>query len=401
MENLTSNLDNMQLDKARIACAYLFSPQHGKNDVFINSLDIDTVQKAFRKKAKMYHPDFYGHESEQMLAKRMERFIKIRQSYDLLRTCVPKTPKTQDKPPKKIIAVGGAKGGIGKTLFAANLGVILSGMGKKAVVVDLDLGGANMHLYLGQTRVCQSINDFLGKKTNSLEDIMVQTRYGPWLIGGDSSRLGAANINFAAKLKLIRAIRHLKADFIILDLGGDTSYNIMDFFLMADNGVVLTTCDPASYLDAYNFIKVALFRKLNRMFGAEICVRKKQDKNLEALIKEATMSLNGARVSCINALFQKVARQQPSGLELVKKTVSDFAPRLVVNRKTSTCNHMAIVERIIGVSKKMLTINIKYAGSLPQHQDVEKSARDLVPAVSKNPEGVYAKSLRKTLESMG
>lgn len=42
----------------------------------------------------------------------------------------------------------------------------------------------------------------------------------------------------------------------IMDLGGDTSYNVIDLFLAADTGFVLTTCDPASYLDAYSFIKV-------------------------------------------------------------------------------------------------------------------------------------------------
>ena len=67
---------------------------------------------------------------------------------------------------KKIIAVAGAKGGVGKSVFAANLAVYLSVKGFKTVVVDLDLGGANVHLYLGKSFLLkQSINDFLRNRS--------------------------------------------------------------------------------------------------------------------------------------------------------------------------------------------------------------------------------------------
>ena len=113
---------------------------------------------------------------------------------------------------------------------------------------------------------------------------MLNTKYGPLLIGGNSSQLGNANINFMRKLKLMKAIKNLDADFIIIDLGGDTSYNIIDFFLLADHGIVMTTCDPASYLDAYNFIKTALYRKLNRLFGPESKYKAQKDQALEQFI---------------------------------------------------------------------------------------------------------------------
>ena len=98
---------------------------------------------------------------------------------------------------------------------------------------------------------------------------MTATKYGPWLIGGNSSQLGSSNISFAAKMRLIKSVRNLEADCVIIDLGSDTSFNILDFFLAADIKIVLTTCDPASYLEAYNLIKVGLYRRLNRLFGEE------------------------------------------------------------------------------------------------------------------------------------
>ncbi|MCG7851474.1 MAG: P-loop NTPase, partial [Methanosarcinaceae archaeon] len=202
---------------------------------------------------------------------------------------------------KKVIAVGGAKGGIGKSIFAVNLALLLSSVGR-TVIIDLDLGGANLHLYLGETHLRWNINDFLNRKIATLQEALVQSRYGVRLIGGDSSQLGSANINFSLKLKLLKAIQQIDADYVILDLGGDTSYNMLDFFLASDCGIVLTTRDPASYLDAYNFIKVSLFRKLNLLLGSNSGNEISKNISLKRLVHEATLSPNGSRVKTINEL---------------------------------------------------------------------------------------------------
>jgi flagellar biosynthesis protein FlhG len=282
----------------------------------------------------------------------------------------------------KIIAIGGAKGGIGKSLFAANLGVFLSNKGLRTVVVDLDLGGANLHLYLGETFINININDFLNKRVSTLQQTMINTKYGPLLIGGDSSQLGAANIHFTRKLKLMRAIKNLDADFIILDLGGDTSYNIIDFFLLADHGIVMTTCDPASYLDAYNFIKIALYRRLNRLFGSESKYKEQKDSDLEQIIREATMPANGSEIEKIEDLVEKVKRQLPRSLPVLNEALSTLKPYLVINRVPQNINVSKIVKRIQEVSSKMLSLKVRHLESIPYQPEIEASAINLVPIVA-------------------
>jgi flagellar biosynthesis protein FlhG len=115
---------------------------------------------------------------------------------------------------------------------------------------------------------------------------------GSSAVGG--GRLGTANIHFSHKLKLLRALKTIDADYVILDLGGDTTYNILDFYLAADQGLVLTTCDPASYLDAYGFIKMSLHRKLTRLFGPESAYRNIRDRDVEGIINEI-LSINPTR----------------------------------------------------------------------------------------------------------
>ena len=88
--------------------------------------------------------------------------------------------------PCRIIAAGGAKGGIGKSILAANLGVYLSRRGFRTVLVDLDLGAANLHLYMGVWALKHRIDDYLDKKAHRLDAIAVETDPGPRLIGGGS-----------------------------------------------------------------------------------------------------------------------------------------------------------------------------------------------------------------------
>jgi len=400
---LIENLSENQLEDVRIACSYLFSPELARDDEFVINLDIASIKNALEEKKKRYGPALHPDESEEMIRKRKERFIKIKQSYE---TVVPyifeeeKIISKQDSRESRIIAVGGAKGGIGKSTFAANLGIYLSSLGKRTVLVDLDLGGANLHLYLGEWFLKYNINDYLSKNVPSISDIMVSTKYGPDLVGGGSSQLGSANIHFSRKLKLLRAIKQIDADYIIIDLGADTSYNIIDFFLAADHGIVLTTCDPASYLDAYNLIKVALFRKLNRIFGPESELRKYKDPDLLWLIKDATMPGNGNKGKVIGNLIERVKNQLPKGLPLIEHVLETFRPGLVVNMISENDNVSEVVNRVQDVSQKMLTVAVDYLGSIDYQSDIKRSAQDLVPVISRDPKGNLSECIRDVLSAI-
>jgi len=175
--------------------------------------------------------------------------IKVRLPAD-----TPKDPPdglTDKNNGKKIIAVGGAKGGVGKSMLAANLSVGLALLGQKVVLADLDLGGADVHLYAGVKSLDRTWNDFLDKKVDALDDILTPTAFkGLSLIGGDSSKLGSANLPYSQKQKIMRHLKELKADFLVVDLGGDTTYNGLDFFLLADQKIVVSGTEPASVLDS-------------------------------------------------------------------------------------------------------------------------------------------------------
>lgn len=290
----------------------------------------------------------------------------------------------------KIIAVGGAKGGIGKSLLAVNMSVLLSQRGFDTVAADLDLGGANLHLYLGERKVEKTINQFLNKTVAELADVITANRHGPGFIGGDSSEPGASNIGFARKLKLLRALKKLKADFVLVDLGGEITFNSLDFFLAADYQLVICTPEPAAYLDAYRFIKAALYRKLIRMFGAESEFNSMKNLELQQLVEQAISPLGARRVKRIEQLVERVGTEQPHNLGLLKEVIASFRPMLVLNKVADGKDVSQIVDTVCNVSKKMLSLEVDYLGGIPLSDELERSAFELIPVVAKYPDGELA-----------
>ena len=384
-------LDNRQLREIRTACSHLFPEAMAGDKEFLKHLNPGILKNAYRTKLKAYHPDLHPYRSKESL---IPRFLKVKDSYKLLSSYLKKETRVSSEKgcsKRKIIAIGGAKGGTGKSVFAANLGVFLSSRGFKTVVVDLDLGGANLHLYLGEKALLKrSINDFLEKKFHTLSEVMIESRYGPLIIGGDSSVLGAANLPFYRKLKLLRAVSKIDADYVIIDLGGGISFNTLDFFLAADYGIVITTRESASYIGAYHFIKSALYRKLNRLFGPESRYGAQKDEALERHIREFTMPANESDIKTIKDFVEHTRTRIPSGLPLIKRAISDFHPYLIVNRVPHGFDANQIVTKVQSVSKTWLSKGVESLGNLSFQTDVEKSVIDLVPVVSRYPGGELA-----------
>ena len=105
-------------------------------------------------------------------------------------------------PKKEIWAVGGGKGGVGKSLTTANISICLALMGKKVVSIDLDLGGANLHTCLGTNIPEASLSDFLNRKVSHFQDLLTPTPIKNLsIISGAQDEFGTANMKQMQKLK--------------------------------------------------------------------------------------------------------------------------------------------------------------------------------------------------------
>ncbi len=157
------------------------------------------------------------------------------------------------------------KGGVGKSFISSNLGLALSRLGKRTVLVDLDLGGANLHTCFGLADTKLTLSEFIESRHRHINEFIQpipHTTLG--LISGAAGRLEIANIKHFQKQKIIRNLGHIDADYVILDLGAGTSFNTLDFFTHADHGIVVVIPDPTSVENTYRFLKCVMIRHLRR-----------------------------------------------------------------------------------------------------------------------------------------
>ena len=121
----------------------------------------------------------------------------------------------------RIVAVGGGKGGVGKTLVSTSLALALAESGQRVLLVDADLGGANVHTALGIAPPLVTLSDVVERKL-SLAEVAVATPYENLrFISGALDDIAAANPNHAAKMRLLRHLSAVDTDVVVLELVGN------------------------------------------------------------------------------------------------------------------------------------------------------------------------------------
>ena len=161
-----------------------------------------------------------------------------------------------------LLPIASGKGGVGKSSFAVNLAVTLAQKGKSVVLADLDFGGANLHTLLGLKNNHAGLGNFIYKQTDDFSSLLQQTSTpNLQFIAGDCLFPGTANMDYSSKRRIIKNLNALDADYVIMDLGAGTTYNTLDFYLLTYNSILVTTPELTSILNAYSFLKSAVFRR--------------------------------------------------------------------------------------------------------------------------------------------
>jgi flagellar biosynthesis protein FlhG len=272
------------------------------------------------------------------------------------------TPKTR----RQIWSVGGGKGGIGKSLLTASLGWQLSRLGKRVVLVDADLGGANLHTCLGLRSPDRTLGDFIRRRAERIEDVLVETGVpGLRLISGASDFLGAANIKYPQKIRVLNRIRSLDVDVVLLDLGAGTSFNIIDFFLISDLGLLTMVPEPTSIENGYRFIKSALYRRLR---GAAI------RESVRDIVESAMDQKNPHGIRTPLDLLAVVEREDPEAAPPLKREMAAFHPRFILNQVRDD-GDIPIGHQLVAACARHLGVRATYVGYVHYEDAVWQSVR--------------------------
>lgn len=184
----------------------------------------------------------------------------------------------------RIITVTSGKGGVGKTNVATNMAIAYAQMGKKVIVIDADLGLANVNVMMNL--IPQYNLYHVMRKQKKMSEIILDTDFGIKLVAGASGFSKIANMSEDERNSFIGELYTLSdTDIIIIDTSAGVSKNVLGFVSAADEVVIVTTPEPTSITDAYGIIKIIATEVDNLNI------------NLKMIVNRVGSALEGKRVA--------------------------------------------------------------------------------------------------------
>lgn len=287
----------------------------------------------------------------------------------------------------RVVAVGSGKGGTGKSLAAANVGVLLATLGKRVALVDAAFGAANLHSFVGVPEPRRSLADFLSREGAALEEVVVGTAVSNLvLVAGHGDPAWAADPR-SHQLEHLRAqIRELAADYVVVDLGPGTGAGLLDLWLDADSGLVVIDAEPTAIELAYRFMKVAFVRALQR---AELG-------HLSKMSVDEARDFEGG-IASPGDLFARAQARTSDGdaeLEAMRAQMERLRPLLVLNRARSKAD-MDLGAAVAAAATRRFGLAVPYLGHIEYDDAVWVSLRRRRPLLIEHPESRASRCIEK------
>ncbi|MEM7410112.1 MAG: P-loop NTPase [Myxococcota bacterium] len=280
----------------------------------------------------------------------------------------PRTPR--------LIPFGGGKGGVGKTFVAANLAATLAKAGHRVVAVDGDLEGANLHTALGVPKPRHSVAEYASEREEDVQKLLEDTPYPNLrMIAATRPNLASPQPSHALRVRFVRALRKLDADFVILDLGAGSDAAVMDYFMVGDDGVVVIAPEPTSVENAYAFMRAAFYRRLRlSMLSGEV-------RKIVAMAMDERNE-RGIRTP-LDLLREVQALDSQEGRRFVE-VMRAFRPRIVVN-DVRTAEDIKLGFAVRSVCRKYFAIDAEYLGYVNHDASARASVKARRPLVDIDP----------------
>ena len=302
-------------------------------------------------------------------------------------------PSANVAPPlgvKHVIAVGGGRGGVGKSIVSVNLAVYLAQLGRKVLLIDTDPAGAELHTALGLGPLSSLVPGPSGQAASSddLEEealTAVPTQVPGLSLVPQVYRAGSTvPLRPGRKARWARDLRNLEADYVLLDLGAGTQPATLDLFLTADFGICVSAPEPPAIEACYRFMRAAFVRALRRALV--------KDRFKLRLVERAEAEL-GALPSP-QALVHAIARYDTSLGQLAATELSRIRPRLVINSarlRADTDLGLAMGD----LARRHLGVNFDYVGHIEQDDAVWLSVVHQRPVLIDSPTSKGARNLER------
>ncbi|MBI4690650.1 MAG: AAA family ATPase [Nitrospirae bacterium] len=290
----------------------------------------------------------------------------------------------------EIWAIGGGKGGTGKSFITSCIGDYLASEGKKVILIDADLGGANLHTFFGVSKPQNSLTDFFERKL-SLNDIVIDCGIPDLgLVTGALGSLDSENIKHVQKLKFFKHIKSLDAEYVIIDLGAGSHGNTMDTFMLADKMIVVIVPELTSIENMYHFVKNVFFRKLKIVLDRH---------GLKDLFLETWKNRESHGIKNLNDLVSHLKEGSVDVRSIFDKEMSGFRIDIVLNQLRSSRDIMLGLS-VKSVCMKFLGFHARYAGYVEHEESVLKCINKRQPFMRTYPYSNVVKEIGRLSDNL-
>jgi flagellar biosynthesis protein FlhG len=271
----------------------------------------------------------------------------------------------------QVWAFGGGKGGIGKSFLTTNIAICLTQLGYTVTLVDLDVGGANLHTCIGESPKL-GLADYFQNRVTGLKELMTESKI-PRLkyIGGVSDTFSPTSINEENKFKLLEEIPTIESQLIFVDLGAGTNDFNSDFFNLANQSIIVTTPEPTSIENTYQYVRAAIYRKLKLVevrLGAQELFARTLENRLQLGIRTPADFLK--YLYKVDSVVGPAVREEIEKLKL----------RLILNQ-IRTKTDIELGHSVKLVCRQYFGVNVEFAGFLEFDNAAWQSTRKKQPLV--------------------
>ncbi len=308
----------------------------------------------------------------------------------------------------RVVAIGGGKGGVGKSLVAANVGIFLATLGKRVILVDGALGAANLHIFAGVPRPGRSIAEMFAPNGPPLAELAVPT-YVPnvKLIGGVYDPPGTAQPSSDELRAFCTQLHALPADWVVLDLGPGLGTTTLELFLEADIQLLVAVPDPTSIELMHRFVKAAFLARLARLGLGHLV----QAVSMMPIDHSAPPSGGAAArghapsveheggVPSPLEIYLSAVKDRATDLDQLREAILGFAPHLVINSARSKSD-MEMGRAVASAARRRLGSPIRYLGHLEYDEAVWASTRRRRPLLIEHPETRIAKCFERVARGL-
>lgn len=281
---------------------------------------------------------------------------------------------------RQVLAVGGGRGGVGKSVLAINLGVYLAQLGRSVVLVDADPSGAKLHAHLGMDLPEAS-------RDAEVDELLKQIPTpipGLFLLPQQYQRGSTTPLRPGRKPRWARGLRQLNVDHVILDLGAGTAPASLDLWLVADLGLCVAAPDPPSVEATYRFCRALFQRRVRQLFL--------HDRFRLRLVERAQIDLEPLPAPI--ELVRSIARYDSGAADLAAKELARLRPRLVVSG-TRLRTDTDLGDAMAHMARRYLGMNLDYVGHVEHDNSVWLSVVHQRPVLIDGPASKGARNLER------